>query len=86
MYNNEITDKRTLLEVIEALDKLKKKYVITKTFKVEEHNYKHTYNVWHVQEVTDESKEVPLQIDGKVFAKLLNTKLRESNDKRSNDE
>jgi hypothetical protein len=55
MFDKEIVHKKELLEVIEALDKLDKNYVITKSKReISEtaiSSYKHEIDVWHVKEV-----------------------------------
>lgn len=55
LFDKEITMKSELLEVIEALDKLGKDYVITKSQRevpeMSFKEYKHMISVWHVKEV-----------------------------------
>jgi Zn-finger nucleic acid-binding protein len=50
LFDKEITIKKELLDVIEALDKLDKKYVITKSQR-EVPDVHYAMNVWHVKEV-----------------------------------
>lgn len=66
MFNEEITDKKKLLEVIDALDKLNKEYVITKSNRVDPRLstpiWKYEQPVWNVREAseTNQSKRLLL--------------------------
>lgn len=52
LFDKEIANKKELFEVMEALDKLDKKYVITKSKRdVREMHYE--IPVWHVKEISD---------------------------------